>query len=234
MRICKKESCKECIYREYGIFADLDHKRLEFVDLYKTINQYKKGQVIFLQDNPSFGVYCINRGKIKMVRSDNNGHESIVRLANPGAMIGHTSLLANGRYYASAVAIEECVLCCFDKKAILELIAGSPVISLNIIKSLSASLRTSELYSANKTLQNVREKLANLFLELMKTNGIQNGNSYKLDIRLTREELASIIGSTTETVCRFITEFKNEGLIQEQDKALYVINEKKLKKFANI
>ena len=234
MRIIVKESCRDCPNFKESIFADLDQVTLSFVDQRKVINQYQKGQALFLQDNPSFGAFCIKSGKIKNVKSDNNGNESIVRLVNPGEIIGHASLLAEQPYYVSGVALENCNACFFDKKTILELIAGSPAVALNIIKSLCTSLKSSELHSASKTQQNVREKLACLFLDLMKTNGIQEGDSCKLDIRLTREELASIIGSTTETVCRFITEFKNEGLIREQDKTIYVINEKKLKTFANI
>jgi len=95
-----------------------------------------------------------------------------------------------------------------------------------MIKTLSASLKLADLHTAAKSQKNVREKMATAFLALIKTNGVKDGNSCKLDIKLTREELASIIGSTLETVSRIISEFKIECIIDERDKTLYVIDEK--------
>ena len=104
--------------------------------------------------------------------------------------------------------------------------------ALALIKALSASLKLADLSTAAKSQQNVREKLATTFLALMKTNRVADNGPCKLDTKLTREEFASIIGSTMETVSRLITEFKDAGLINEQGKILYVINEEKLKIFA--
>lgn len=230
----KQNSCIDCECNKKSIFADLDQPTFEVIDQYRLVNHYKKGQSLFLQGNPAFGVFCITSGKIKLVKSISSGNESIVRLVGHGEMLGFNSVLADQPNYATAVILEDCETCFFEKKDILKLISTSPSISLRVIKALSASLKLADLHTASKSQQNVREKLASTLLVLMKTNGFAVNKSCRLDIRLTRDEFASIIGSTLETVCRLFTELKNEGIIEETGKVLYVTNEAKLITFAGV
>jgi CRP-like cAMP-binding protein len=226
-------SCLNCKGLSSSIFAEVGDSASVLIGQHRVINNYKKGEVIFHQDNLAFGISCMASGKVKIVKSDSNGNEAIVRLVNSGGVLGHASAFLNESYHANAVALEDCNVCYFDKNVFLEIISNSPQIALNLINQLGHTLKLSEGNCAARNQQNVREKLANLFISLKKTNGVLIENSWMLDIRLTREELASMIGSTTETVCRFITEFKQEGLILERNKTLYIVDLEKLAKFAN-
>jgi CRP-like cAMP-binding protein len=126
------------------------------------------------------------------------------------------------------------VVAFLPKDYVLNLMNKHPNISLLILKQLSKHIGVSDLLNACLVHKNVRERLATLLLELKKSYGIAEGEYTRLEIKLTREEMASMIGTTLETLVRLITEFKNEEIIGQDGKILIIINEKKLIEFANV
>jgi CRP-like cAMP-binding protein len=226
--------CESCECRDKGIFCDLEKLDLSDVSLKKVMNSYKKGQTVFFQGNPPFGLYCINSGKIKVSKIGNDGKESIIRIAGPGDILGHRSLFSNENYTATATVIEDAAICFLDKKFIFKALQEKPNIALNIIQKLSREMGMAEERNASMSQKNVRERLAELFLMLKKQYGIKEASRWKLDIKLTREEIASMVGTANETVIRFISEFKDEGIIEQEGKIIYIINEEKLLEFANL
>lgn len=234
MKDFKTVKCESCECRDKGIFCDLEKIALSEVSDSKVMNSYKKGQTVFFQGNPSFGLYCVNKGKIKVSKIGPDGRESIVRIAGPGDVIGHRSLFSNENYTATATVIEDASICFMDKKYIHQALQKEPTVALNIIEKLSKEMGQAEARSAALSQKNVRERLAELFLILMKSYGIKETNRTRLDIKLTREEIASMIGTANETVIRFISEFKDEGMIEQEGKTIYVTDEDKLVEFANL
>lgn len=230
----KTVSCETCSQRGKGIFCELEKIALSEVNENKVTNTYKKGNTIFFQGNPPFGLYCVNSGKIKVSKIGGDGKEAIIRIACPGDILGHRSLFSNESYNATATTLEDAVICFIDKKYIYQAIKENPSIALQIIQKLSVEMGSAESKTASMSQKNVRERLAELFLSLMKTHGIQEADRTRLDIKLTREEMASMIGTANETVIRFITEFKDEGLIEQEGKTIFVLDEKRLLEFANL
>lgn len=232
--VLKNINCENCQSRSKGIFCELEHLSLGEVSRNKVMNTYKKGQVIFYQGNPPFGLYCINSGKIKITKMGNDGKESIVRLASDGDVLGHRSLFSNENYTATATALEDTAVCFLDKKFILTAIAEQPSIAVNIIQKLSKEMGSAEAKSASMFQKNVRERLAELLLTLSRSYGIKEDQRTRIDIKLTREEIASLIGTASETVIRFITEFKDEGLIEQEGKTIFVLDQDGLLELANL
>lgn len=230
----KNLQCENCPSREKGVFCDLEKMALNDVSVHKITNIYKKGQVIFYQGNPPFGLYCISQGKIKLTKTDSDGKESIVRLAHDGDVLGHRSLFSDEKFSSTATAIEDTTVCFIEKKYIFEAIHNQPSIALNIIQQFSREMGSSEQKNASMFQKNVRERLAELFLILKRNYGVKEQNRTRIDIKLTREEIASMIGTASETVIRFISEFKEEGLLAQEGKTIYIIDEEKLLEFANI
>jgi CRP-like cAMP-binding protein len=230
----EKLECGNCPSRGKGIFCEQGPSALAEVSKHKVTNTYKKGHTIFFQGNPSFGLYCVNSGKIKISKFGTDGKESIIRIASKGDVLGHRSLFSNENYTATATVIEEATICFLDKKFILQAIDDRPGVALQLIQKLSKEMGSAEARSASLSQKNVRERLAELFLTLKKDYGISEGTRTKLDIRLSREEIASMVGTANETIIRFISEFRDEGLIQQEGKVIYILDEKKLLEFANL
>lgn len=230
----KSINCENCECKDRGIFCEIEGAVLSTVSAKKVMNRYKKGQTIFFEGNPPFGLYCINSGKIKVTKAGPDGKESIVRIAAAGDILGHRSLFSHENYTATATVMEDAAVCFLDKKFIYQLIEKEPSVALNVIQKLSLDMGAAEDRGAALSQKNVRERLAELLLNLNKTYGRTDENRRLLDIKLTREEMASMVGTANETIIRFISEFKEEGLITEEGKVIYILNETKLLEFANL
>lgn len=230
----KHFGCDKCLSKNKGIFCELEEQALADVSHNKVMNTYKKGHDIFLQGNPSFGLYCINSGKIKITKTGLDGKESIVRIASAGDVLGHRSLFSKENYSATATTIEETTICFIDKKYIYNSIKKEPSIALNLIQQLSREMGSAETKAASLSQKSVKERLCELLLTLKTTYGIQEENRTRLDIKLTREEMASMIGTSVETVIRFMTELKDEGKIAQEGKVIYLTDEEGLLESANL
>lgn len=230
----KPVSCENCQCKNKGIFCDLNHNELAIVGQNKIMNSYKKGQTVFFQGNPTFGLYCINSGKIKLSKIGPDGKESIIRIAGPGDVLGHRSLFSNEKFTATATVLEDSAICFLDKKFIFKAIQQDPSISLHLIEKLSRDMGKAEDRAASMAQKNVRERLAELLLMLKNSYGIKEDNRWKLEIKLTREEMASMIGTANETIIRFISEFKEDGLLEQEGKTIFILDEDGLVEIANL
>lgn len=232
-----KISCEQrganCKNRDKCIFSGLPISVVNEIAEHAILNTYKKNQTIFIQDHPSRGVFCIYSGKVKVVIVNIEGKESIVRLASDGDLVGHRSLFGNGYYQASAIALEESVICCFEKDFFLKMVEKYPAVSFNLLSRLSQGMGSAEAHCASLSYKNVRERLAGLLLNLSKSYGVKEDTKIRLDIKLTREDMSKMIGTTHETMGRLFTEFKTEGIVIEEGKIIFIVDLKKLLNFAN-
>lgn len=227
--------CDDCPSKGKGIFCELEGAAIQDVSEHKVVNGYKKGQTLFVQGNPPYGMYCVSKGNIKVTQVGEDGKESIVRIATEGDVIGHRSIFTDQYYNATATAIEDANVCFIDKKYILKLVQKEPSVACNIIGKLGRDLGAAEHRISSFYQKNVRERLAELLLLLKESHGITDADGrIRLNIKLTREEMASIIGTASETLIRFMSELKQEGFIEQDGKTIFIIDEEGLLDFANI
>lgn len=132
------------------------------------------------------------------------------------------------------MALEDINYCYLDKKLIFKLMEKHPDISNLFIKKICHEMNSIKTKLSSVMNKNIRERLAELLVTLSLAYGQIHEDRIKLEIRLTREEMASMIGTVNETVTRFITEFKSDGIIEEEDKVIYITNQEKLMKVARI
>jgi CRP-like cAMP-binding protein len=229
-----KTACENCESRMSGVFCDLDTSELSDISEHKVTNVYKKGQNLFVQGNHPYGLYCVSRGNIKVSKVGADGKESIVRIVKGGDVIGHRSLFTDQNYTATATAMEDSTVCFLDKKFIMKAIQEMPSVAMNIIEKLSRDMGAAENKVSSFHQKNVRERLAELLLLLKESHGEQTEDGHiKINIKLTREEMATMIGTANETLIRFISEFKDEGLIEQDGKFIIIKNEDELMNWAD-
>ncbi|MEC7277590.1 MAG: Crp/Fnr family transcriptional regulator [Bdellovibrionota bacterium] len=230
-----EHNCSNCPSLTKGVFCSLGAEELKDVSDHKITNIYKKGQTLFVQGNHPFGLYCISSGNIKVTKIGADGKESIVRIATAGDVLGHRSLFTDQYYMATATALEDTKVCFLDKKFIMKVINDQPTVSMNIIEKLSADMGAAENKLSSLHQKNVRERLAELLLLLKESHGekLEDGRT-KIVIKLTREEMATMIGTANETLIRFISEFKEAGLIEQEGKIIIIKNEEELIDWANL
>ena len=224
---CSKKA--SCIFKA----ADFSIVERELSERVLT-NTFKKNQTIFLQGHRPHGVYCVYQGTIKLLAVNNEGKESILRLVTRGDIFGHRAFFSGESYNASAIAVEDCSVSYFDGDFMLDLMKRYPLLTFNLLSLVTQTLGTAENSFVKLAYKNVRERFAELLIDLKKSYGTQDPKGIRLDIKLTREEMASMIATTHETLVRLFTEFKNEGIVHQEGKVIFINDEKKLNEFANL
>ena len=216
------------------MLRDVDDAALEHLDSTKACYVYKKGQVIFSEGIPPTGLYCLHTGKVKIYKTGDEGREKIVRLARNGDVIGYRALLMGGPSSVSAAALEESLVCCIPQDTFFKLLRANGNLTMRIIETLSAELGSAEEQILHIAQRPVRERLAEALLLLKETYGTEDGDSSALSVRLSREELAGIVGTAIETLVRTLAEFKKDELISTEKKKIRILDPVRLAKVGNV
>ena len=207
----------------------------QVIDLnaHKYCTVFRKGQVLFAENAMPVGLFCIHSGKVKLSTQGIDGKEQIMRLAKSGEIIGYRALVSNERYHLSAIALEDCSACVIDKTFFMDLAMQEPRIAQQIFKLISNDLKKAEDKIISLSQKNVRERMAETLLFIKATYGMEEDNK-SLNVRLTREELADYIGTSTESVIRLLSEFNAAGIISLEGKKILILEHDKLVRTANI
>jgi CRP/FNR family transcriptional regulator len=220
--------CTLCPGKEHSLFADLPREDLETLSQHKTCIRYKKGQTLFYEGTRPMGLFCINSGKVKVYKISSEGKEQILKLAKPGDFLGYRALISEEFYNSSATVIEEGAMCYIPKSDFLEILQKNPLFFRKMAKRVAHELGLMEQKLVTIAQKSVRERLAATLIMLKETYGMEGGESDLIDIALSREDLANIIGTATETVIRLLSDFKSQKLISLQGKKIKVLDHKGL------
>lgn len=223
--------CAACIAGTHAIFENLEEPQVQFLNEQKYCQHYQKGQVIFQEGARPQGLYCVNAGKIKLTYLGDDGREQIIHLAKAGDILGYRALLGDDTYSLSAVAMEESAICFIPRTSFLELVQQNGKLSGELIKLLTAELRMTEQHLAGMAQKTVRERLAEALLLLRETYGFEPGTQI-LQVQLSREELANMVGTATETIIRLLTEMKHENIVELNGKKIHLADIPALEKLA--
>jgi CRP-like cAMP-binding protein len=230
----EKISCLDCSSRKSSLFSELGLEHLEQLSDVKSCVKYKKGQLIFHEGSRPQGLFCVNAGKIKVFKEGSQGKEQIIHFCKPGDFLGYRALLSEENYNASAEVLEEATVCFVPKSEFLRVFQEDSVFVKKIMKSVCHEVGVMEDKIINLAQKSVRERLALTLLMLKETYGIEGeGKSLLIDIALSREDLANIVGTATETVIRLLSDFKESGLISTDGKKIKILNIRALVKEAD-
>ncbi|HQD13097.1 MAG: Crp/Fnr family transcriptional regulator [Chitinophagales bacterium] len=224
--------CQHCSNRFNSVFCKTEHDHVKEIEAMKICSSYKKGETIFRQGAYAAGVYCINAGKIKLSMMGDEGKEQIIRMAKPGDIIGYKALLSGEKYNATAIAIEDTNICFIPKEIFLVILQKDASLSFEMMKVLSNELKRAEEKITHLAQKQVRERMAETILFLKETYGLDKDDH--VNIQLSREEIANLVGTATETAIRLLSEFNKEHIIELSGKKIKILNQPKLVKTANL
>lgn len=233
-----KNTCGLCKIRNSSLFKDVLQEHLCQVNSDRMDVFHKKGQTLFHEGSQPLGLYCVNDGLVKVYKTTSNGKAQILRLAKAGDFLGYRALLSDERYAASATVLEDATICFIPKDSFFHLLSLDNRLYQRLLKQVSHELGVMEEKLADLSSKSVRERLAQTLLMLNKTYGIhdqdkETGDSSIIDIALSREDLANIVGTATETLIRLLSEFKSDGYISFKGKKINILKPKALAKAAD-
>lgn len=223
--------CEQCIVREFSSLNTLKKDELLRMANCKTSFTIKKGDPIFEEGESVNGIYCIKDGVCKLSKLSANGKDQIVKLVKPGELLGQRSMISDEPANLSAVALEEMEVCFIPRTEVLHFFNNNNQFSMNVMKTICGDLKESDDHMVSMAQKTVKERLAETLLYLEETFGTNEDGT--LRIQLTREELAGMIGTATESCIRLLSEFNKTGLIELTGKRISVTDRNKLKKMAD-
>ncbi len=217
-------------WRNQSIMRHLDADEISYLEETTEIRHYKKNESVFLQGKRISGCYVILSGIVKQFKTGVEGKDYIFRLAKPFEILGFRSVLSEEPACNTSVAVEDCSVCFIPKECLHHLVKTNGDFALDLLQIACRELEESHSLITEIAQKSVKERLAELLLMLKNKFGVnENG---QLNIALSREELANVVGTATESVIRLLSEFKAERYIDISGKKIAILNEKALEKIA--
>jgi CRP-like cAMP-binding protein len=194
----------------------------------RRIKQFKKKETIFNEGNSPNFLYFLVKGKVKTFKAHEYGKELITDLYKEGDFFGYTSLLEEKPYTETAEALEDSEICLIPKDDFHSLMYGSMNVMKSFIKMLSDNIADKEKQLINLAYSSVRKRVADALLLLQ--SRYDNHKDKIFSISISREDLANIVGTATESLIRTLSDFKEEKLVEIKGSNITITNLDKLKK----
>ena len=220
--------CEQCIVRQFSSLKALNKEELLRMAECKTSYTIKKGEPIFEEGEVTNGIYCIKDGVCKLSKLSDNGKDQIVKLVKPGELLGQRSMISDEPANLSAVALEDMEVCFIPKSEVMQFFTKNNQFSMNVMKTICEDLKGADDHMVNMAQKTVRQRLAETLIYLEETFGKNEDGS--LHIQLSREELAGMIGTATESCIRLLSELNKSDYIELKGKKITLLDKNKLKR----
>jgi len=198
------------------LFSGLAANELDSLGEALRPRRYARGDLIFQQGDPGDAFYVIENGEVKVVLSSSDGREAILAILGPGHFFGELSLLDGDPRSADVIAKEDCTLLALRREDFLAFLRAYPRAAEALLAVLSRRLRATDDLVHDAAFLDVAARLARLLLKLGDTHGRKEADGVVLGVRLTQEDLASMVGSTRETVNKWLKSWERQGILHSR------------------
>jgi CRP/FNR family transcriptional regulator len=208
---------------------------VEALDAVKFTGLYPKGSLLFVEGEDPRGVFILCSGRAKLTTSSTEGKTLIVKIAEPGEVLGASATILGKPYEVSAETIEPSQLNFIKRDDFLKYLNTHAEACLHTAQQLSEKYHSAQREIRSLGLsQTTSEKLARLLLDWCDRGGEQTTKGIRLKVLLTHEEIAQMIGTTRETVTRLLSDFKRKKIIDVKGSSLFVISKTQLEHLVSV
>jgi CRP/FNR family transcriptional regulator len=199
------------------LFKNLSDDELKELDPYLVRESVKKKNEIFTEGDQPEWFYIVSKGKVKITKLSQEGKEIILELISPTDIFGGVAVLRNFPYPANAVAMEDSEILKISRKNLMRLVDRFPNLMYCIALQLGDRMKSSYDSLKNIALERVEARIAALLLKLANKVGEETKEGILIDMRLTKQDVADMVGTTVETSIRTFSKFKKQGLLADSD-----------------
>lgn len=228
--LASMSKCEQCIVRQFSSLKVLTKDELLKMSDCKTSYAIKKGESIFDEGDSTNGIYCIKQGVCKLSKLSSNGKDQIVKLVKSGDLLGQRSVISDEPANLSAVALEDMEVCFIPKNEVIQFFTDNNNFSMDVMKTICGDLKIADDHMVAMAQKSVKERLAGTLIYLGETFGTDKDGS--LHLQLSREELAGMIGTATESCIRILSELNKSKVIELIGKRIKIIDKSKLSRIA--
>jgi len=205
------------------VFHVLTKKEKEILRKNQTLTTYKKGEIIYKEGEKPNGLICLIEGKAKIFKEGVGGREQIVRMAKPVGFIGYRALFAEEGYISSALALEDCLVCTFEKSSVFKVMQSNSRLAMNIVRYMARELGFSNNRTVTLTQKHIRGRLAESLVFLKETYGLEP-DAKTIKVYLSREDIANLSNMTTSNAIRTLSNFAAEGVISVDGRKISILD----------
>ncbi|WP_161888271.1 response regulator [Pontibacter russatus] len=207
------------------------YKELEYLTQDKKVYLYKRKYVLYFEGVESSRLFYVKKGKVKIYRTNQEGRELITEICKEGDFFGYLSLIEETEHQETAETMEDSEIVVIPKNEFLALLYQDRHVAKRLIKMLANSVSAREKLLSGMAYDSLRKRTADslLFLDAKyKTEGEGSGA-----IQISRHDIAGIVGASTESLIRTLSDFKKERLIDMADGKILIVNKQRLQKMRN-
>ncbi len=219
------------VVKEIPFFSLLTEEELNLIDEIASEREFKKGEYIFFEGEAGDKFFIIKDGQVKLTKMIKNGDEQILNIFSNNDIIAEIVAFDKGNYPASAITMTDTQVIVFDQSELENLILKHPTIGVKLLREMSGRLRRAQQNVRDLALKDSSARVAGLLIFLAEKYGKKKKDKVVLDISLTQQELASMIGSSRETVSRVLGKFESEDLIKTSRKKIIIYKKDEIKSY---
>lgn len=198
-----------------------------------TVRSYKKNELIYAEGETPSHLFCVIGGKVKIYKDGVGGRSQIVRVINAVEYFGYRASFSGTPFITAAAAFEPCVIACIPLCIIKHLITQNGEFAWFFVQNLSVALGRADERLVSLTQKHIRGRLAESILFMKERYGVED-DGCTLDIRLSREDMASLSNMTTSNAIRTLSLFAQENLIAIDGRKIMIINEEELRRISRM
>src|SRR5919205_1203092 len=219
-----QNSCTDCARRIERVFCNMSPSTMQTLDAIKFTSVYPKGSVLFVDGEDPRGVFILCSGRAKLTTSSSEGKTLIVKIAEPGEVLGASATILGKPYEVSAETIEPAQLNFIKRDDFLKFLNTNSEACMHTAQQLSEKYHSAQREIRSLGLsQTTGEKLAKLILDWCDRDGDETPKGTRLKVLLTHEEIAQMIGTTRETVTRLLSDFKRKKIIDVKGSSVFIL-----------
>jgi len=214
--------------KKIPIFASLGDEELKELGPYLRVEKKKKKDVIFSEGDPPDWFYIITKGRVKITKLSQDGKEIILEVIPEDDFFGGVAVIRNFKYPANAVAMDETELLKVSRQDLMKILDRFPSIMQAVFASLGSRIQDSHEAMRNIALEKVIARVAALLLKLAEKSGRKTPEGILVDLKLTKQDIAEMVGTTVETSIRTMSRLKKQGIIEEKEGKVLIKNPARL------
>lgn len=217
--------------KKVPIFSGLSDADLKLISDLMQVKSFPKGSILFFEGDPGEALHVIRKGRVKISKSSADGREQILHILKDGDVFAEVVLFDQGPYPATAEAVEDTTVSLLYNSDMERLLYSHPVLAVKLLRLMSKRLRQSQILIRDLALHDAYGRMASLLLRFAFREGQKTSEGIVLDLALTRQDMANMIGTSRETVARILSRFQKDGLLKLDRQKIIILDEKKLREW---
>jgi len=205
--------CAACAVLDAGFTAGLTPVDAQNLDRTRVPHAYRRGQTLFYEGNPCTAVFCLRSAVVRLIKTGAHGRRYLLGLAGPGDLLGLEAAVGGTPYDYGAEILRDGQVCLIERAPMLQLIASVPGLRDASLRQLATDVRRAQVERAHLASGDARERTAHVLMELGRRFGENENGRVHVDVPLSREDLADMIGVAVETAIRQFSEFRRRGIL---------------------